>query len=126
MSDILIRWLEAEKNISELKEKKQSIEAEIKKYERELQGAVTEYTAYMNDNGLTEDEISGEYVNYKISFSKPRGNIKCEPSAVPDDFCDIIRKPKLKEIRDFLEDNPVNWACVEFAEPTLTYKVIKK
>jgi hypothetical protein len=126
MSDILIRWMEAEKNISELKTKKAEIEAEITKYDRELEAARGEYTAYMKDNGLTEDEIIGEYVNYKISFSKPRGNVKCEPSAVPDEFCDIVRKPRLKEIREYLEENTVNWAAIEFAEPTLSYKVTKK
>jgi len=126
MSDILIRWLEAEKNISELKEKKQAIDEEIKKYERDLEGARSEYTDYMKDNGLTEDEVIGEFVKYKISFSKPRGSVKCEPSAVPDEFCDIIRKPKLKEIRDYIEENDVNWAAIEFSEPTLTYKVVKK
>lgn len=126
MSELLIRWLEAEKNISALKEQKSVIEEQLKTYERELESATSAYAVFMNENGLVEDEVEGEFVKYKVMFSKPRGSVKCEPSAVPDEFCDIIRKPRLKEIREYLEENSVNWATIEFSEPKLTYKLVKK
>lgn len=126
MSELLIRWLEAEKNISALKEQKSVIEEQLKTYGRELESATSAYAVFMKENGLVEDVVEGEFVEYKVMFSKPRGSVKCEPSAVPDEFCDIIRKPRLNEIREYLEENSVNWATIEFSEPKLTYKLVKK
>lgn len=126
MKEYLIRWLEADNKISELEAEKKNIEASIKSQKREAESARLAITAYMRENGLVKDIIEGEYCNYTLTFPKLRGSLKCNPEAVPDEFCDIIRKPKLKEIREYITNNPVNWASIEFGEEELIYSISKK
>jgi chromosome segregation ATPase len=128
MSEQLIRWIAADAKIANLKEQMAELQAEITQQEREAQDAANTIRQEMQENGLLEDLIEGEHINYKICFTNPRGSTKCpNPDAVPDDFCKIERKPELTKIKKFLDEgNQVNWATVEFSEPKLTYKLVKK
>lgn len=128
MSEQLARWIAADAKISNLKEQIAELEAEKQLQEREAQDAASQIKQGMLENGVTEDLIEGEHINYKIHFTTPRGAVKCpNPDAVPDDFCKIERKPELKKIKEFLDEgNLVNWAAIEFSEPKVTYKLVKK
>jgi hypothetical protein len=128
MSELLARWIAADAKISNLKERIAELEAEKQLQEREAQDAASQIKKEMLENGVTEDLIEGEHINYKIHFATPRGSVKCPSSdAVPDDFCKIERKPELTKIKKFLDEgNQVNWATVEFSEPKITYKLVKK
>lgn len=124
----LARWIAADAKIANLKEQLAELQAEIAAQEREAQDASSIMRQEMQENGLLEDLIEGEHINYKIHFTTPKGAVKCpNPDAVPDDFCKIERKPELKKIKEFFDEgNQVNWATIEFSEPKLTYKLVKK
>lgn len=127
MREQLARWLEADKKLYDLKASIKSIEDEVELVQREIEDVKLEIKSEMDNGGVLEDLIEGEFVNYKIYFTTSKGSVKVpDASAVPDEFCDIIRKPKLREIKDYIDENKVNWATIEFNEPKLSYKVIKK
>lgn len=124
----LIRWLEADKKISELKAQMATLDELIKQAQLEVDDARQSIQSEMAETGEFEINISGEYANYKIYFPTPRESVKVEnPDAVPDEFCKIERKPKLKEIKEHIDSgNQVNWACIERGTPKLAYKLMKK
>jgi hypothetical protein len=85
----------------------------------------------MNESGEFEVLLPGTATDYRIGYSTPRLSAKVEsPDAVPDEFVKIERKPKLKEIGDYLKGLPAeslpNWARLEAGERKLGWKSIKK
>jgi hypothetical protein len=124
----LIRWLEADKKIFKAKQDIAGLEAVIKDAELEANDARLSIQQEMAETGEFEINIGGEYFNYRIYFPTARESVKVENSnAVPDEFCKIERKPKLKEIKEHIDlGNHVNWACIEQGTPKLTYKLTKK
>ncbi len=127
MSEHLIKWLEADAKIAEIKSQMSKLSDEKSTYERAAEEARIALDDEMAANGVTEDTIEGELVNYKLSYTTPRQSVKADAEATPDDFCKIERVPKLKEIKEFLDaGNQVNWASIQLGESKLTYKVVKK
>lgn len=121
----LERWIVADNKIYELKKTITDIEADIKKWESEATDAKMIIESEMRENGITEETINGSLFDYKIYFTSGRESIKIDNiDAVPDEFCKIERKPKLKEIKDHIDSgNKINWANVEIGKGKLTYKV---
>lgn len=127
MSENLIKWLEADAKIAEIKSQMSKLSDEKSTYERAADEARIALADEMAANGVTEDTIEGELVNYKLCYTTPRQSVKADAEATPDEFCKIERVPKLKEIKEFLDaGNQVNWASVQLGESKLTYKVVKK
>lgn len=127
MNDNLIKWIEAENKISEIKRQISDLESVKLLCECERNQARDAIHEDMLLNGVTEDIIDGGMVNYKLYYTTPRQSVKADAEATPDEFCKIERVPKLKEIKEFLDaGNQVNWASVQLGESKLTYKVVKK
>lgn len=87
----------------------------------------------MRENGVAEEIIPGDTIDYKLAYSAGRESVSVEnPDAVPDQFCKIERKPKMKEIGDHLKylashDQPwPNWASITKSQPKLNWKTVKK
>lgn len=84
------------------------------------------------ETGEFEVLLTGLVTDYKVGFSYPPERVKADADAVPDEFCKVERKPKLKEIGDHLKQlrdagEPLpNWASLERGEPKLTWKAVKK
>ena len=63
----------------------------------------------------------------KVYYTTPRQKVIVDDDAVPDEFCKIERKPKLREIGEMLESGAsVNWARYETGESKLAWKNVKK
>ena len=87
----------------------------------------------MAETGEPEVLLPGAVTDYKIAPSTPRETVKVEsPDAVPDEFCKIERKPRLKEIGEFMkglrdQNLPLpNWARFEHGASKLGWKAVKK
>lgn len=127
MKEHLIKWLEADKQIAEINIKIAELQKEKALYERSTEEASIAISDEMSANGVIEDIIEGELINYKLYFTTPRMTVKVDAAAVPDEFCKIERVPKKKEIKEFLEaGNQVNWASLERGASNLSYKAVKK
>lgn len=127
--DLLVQWLLADKRQSEIKQKMDLLGEELGRAVNDAKLAAVEIEKEMSLTGEFEIKIEGELTDYKIYWTTPRESVKVINSdAVPDEFCKIERKPKLKEIGDFIrqEKSPPNWAMIEKGESKLTYKLIKK
>jgi len=124
MKEYFIRWVTADNAIFDLKNRLSDIENEIKKQQAEADDAQLAIANEMNESGVLEETIAGELIDYVLYFTKGRESVKVEnPDAVPDEFCKIERKPKLKEIKEYIASgNHVNWACVETGSGKLSYK----
>ena len=124
--------LKADAAIAEAKTKKQEAEAKAKlainAAEKQARDAWDAIEALMKETGEYEVLLPDNHIDYKICYTTPRQSVKVDESAVPDEFVRIERKPKLKEIGDYLKtlDTPPNWASFERGEPKLTYKAVKK
>jgi hypothetical protein len=100
--------------------------------ENELRVAWDAIAALMEETGEPEVVLPGEVTDFKIGWSNPPERVKVEPDAVPEEFCKIERKPKLKDIGDYLkglrEQGAAfpNWASFERGEPKLGWKSIKR
>lgn len=127
MSDTLVKWLEADKKIAEIKTQIAALTSEKATYERAADDARIALSDEMAANGVMEDTIEGDLVNYKLYYTTPRISVKADADATPDEYCKLERVPKLKEIKEFLDDgNLVNWASLQPGESKLAYKVVKK
>ena len=122
--------LEAEARLGELTEHKAVIMREwdlkIHKAENDLTDAEIALKAAMgNEESVI---VKGGYQNWKISYKKPRGKVKVTNiDAVPDEFVKIEKKPKLKEIAEYLDKVGLsNWAEIETSEPKIQIRSIKK
>ena len=124
---LLSRWLEADKKVAEIKQQMDLLDTELHRYKREAESAAFEIQQEMADTGEYEILVQGEYTDYKIYWGGGRESVKVEnPDAVPDEFCKIERKPKLREIAEHLKTNQVNWATMEKGSKKLNYKLVKK
>jgi hypothetical protein len=100
--------------------------------ETKLEQAWVEVEKLMAETGEPEVFLLGEVTDFKIGWSSPRQTVKVEADAVPDEFCKIERKPKLKEIGDYLkrlkEEGAAlpNWGRFEDGATKLTWKAVKK
>lgn len=107
---------------------------------REVNGATTrleqawaEIQKLMAETGEPEVILPGQVTDYKIGWSTPRETVKVEsPDAVPDEFCKMERKPKLREIGEHLKvireqgGTFPNWGRFELGSSKLTWKAVKK
>ena len=127
IEDILIRWMEADKAVSDIKKEADAVEQRLKAAQAESDSARDAAKDYMAETGEYQVDIEGGLADYQIYWTAARESLKVEnPDAVPDEFCKIERKPKLREIADYIKDNPVNWAVMEKGTSKLTYKLKKK
>jgi hypothetical protein len=100
--------------------------------ETRLVAAWDSVKALMEETGEVEVILAGEVTDFKIAYSTPRETVKVEPEAVPEEFCKMERKPRLKEIGEYLKglrdaklDFP-NWASFQTAKAKLGWKAIKR
>lgn len=96
--------------------------------EKRLADAWLEVEKMMAENGEYESIIVGQEIDYKICYTTPRQSVKIvNAEAVPDEYCKIERKPKLKEIGDLLKAGlQTNYATLEYGDKKLQWKAIKK
>lgn len=127
--------LRAEEAISKLKTQADEAAAKLTLAIAEQQAAlgIAQYRLQklMSETGEVEVILPGEVTDFKIGYGPSRESVKVEnPDAVPDQFCKLERKPKLKEIGEHLKSLPdserPNWARLERSEPKLQWKSIKK
>ena len=69
MNEQLTRWITADAKIAKLKEELAGLQTEMLQQEREAQDAAIAIRQEMQNNGLLEDLIEGEYINYKLYFT---------------------------------------------------------
>lgn len=108
------------------------LQQERNQAEAMLATAWAEVQKLMVETGEVEVVLPGEATDFKIAWSTPRETVKVEPDAVPDEFCKIERKPRLKEIGEYLKglrdsklDFP-NWGSFKTGASKLGWKAIKK
>lgn len=128
MDELLKVWLWADTKSSEIKKMMAALEADLNDVDKERDLALTAIKEEMASTGEYEVLVPGEFCDYRIYYTTPRESVKVEIDAVPDEFCKIERKPKIREINDFIKqlDVPPNWARIELGQPKLTYKVCKR
>jgi hypothetical protein len=128
MEELFMAWLEADNAVHAIKERIKAQETELAKANTEATEAMIKVRDLMNHDGVLEDTINGKFIDYKLYYTTPRESVKVDAEAVPDKFCKIERKPKLKEIGDLIRESeaPPNWARFELSEPKLTYKAITR
>ncbi len=122
--------LEAEFTLSSLKNEKQKVisamDFNIAEAEYDLRESMKAIDAIMKESGEFEVGLTIGHNHYKINYSTPRQSVKIvDIDAVPDEFCKIERKPKLKEIGELLKNGNTNWAMFELGEKKLQWKAIK-
>jgi hypothetical protein len=128
MDELLKVWLWADNKTSEIKKTMAALQADMDDVEKEKELALTAIKEEMASTGEYEVLVPGEYCDYKIHYTAVRESVRVEIDAVPEEFCKIEKKPKLKEIKEYLEqlDVPPNWARMEAGQPKLTYKICKR
>lgn len=130
--DAFARVLRSEEAISGLKSGMDMLKRDLELQERELAGAWQGVADLMASTGEPEVTLPGAGVDYKIGWTPPRESVKVDADAVPDEFCKIERKPKLKEIAEHLNglrDSAAalpNWGSFQLGASRLTWKAIKK
>ena len=100
--------------------------------ETKLMAAWDAVKALMEETGEVEVILRGEATDFKIAYSTPRETVKVEPEAVPEEFCKMERRPKLKEIGEYLKglrdagQALPNWASFQMSTAKLGWKAIKR
>jgi hypothetical protein len=107
--------------------------AELRVVENILSSAWEKIEKLLAETGEPSVVLPGAVTDFEIYRTTPRESVKVvDPSAVPDAFCKTERKPKLKEIGDYLRaqaraELPLpNWAAVEPGESKWTWRACKK
>jgi hypothetical protein len=137
MMEAFVSVLKAEDRIrhakSELDAVKARVEPEIAAGESELRNAWLAVQALMGETGEVEVVLPGTACDYCIGFDTPREAVKVDdPSAVPDEWVEIERNAKKKEIAKYLKGlrdtgrAMPNWAALERGEPKLSWRAVKK
>ncbi len=129
IEDNLKIWLDADSRVSKIKNSMKDLQEDLKNAEKDADAARDAIVAEMADTGEYEVNIPGEYCDYKIYYTTPRESVKvADADSVPDEFCKLVRTPKLKEIGEYIRDaeTPPNWASIQLGEPKLTYKLEKR
>lgn len=81
----------------------------------------------MQETGEVEVLLKADNGWNKIYYTTPRQKVVVDDAAVPDNFCKIERKPKLKEIGEELDRGALfNWARYETGESKLAWRNVKK
>ncbi len=134
--DAFAAVLRIEERVSDVKRRQEEatilLQNERNRTEADLDKAWVRVAEIMAETGEPEVVLPGEVTDFKIAWSKARERVKVEPDAVPDEFCKIERKPRLKEIGEFLHHlqeqglSLPNWARFEAGESKLTWKAVKK
>ena len=128
--------LTAEDRVSDVKQRQDEavtlLQQERNGAEAALATAWEEVEKLLTETGEVEVVLSGEATDFKIGWSAARETVKVEPDAVPDEFCKLERKPRLKEIGEYLKglrdadlDFP-NWASFQTGARKLGWKAIKR
>lgn len=132
---LFAKLLVAEKKLSEEKQKADEVINNLKlavsKAEYEFEAAKAAMQKHMEDNGVVEDLLEGDFNDFKISFTKPKEIVDItEMEALPDEFVRVKKEPKKKELLDYIKSFPEhkrpNWATLKFGEKTLTWRSVKK
>lgn len=137
LSELLAAIIRSENEVSQIESDlaERGIAAKIKIAELETVQIEkwAEIKAHMEETGEYEIILSGSATNYKICYSAQRESVKVsDPNAVPDEWVKTERKPKLKEIGDYLKalreaGQPLpNWANLELSEKRVSWKAVKK
>ena len=128
--------LAAEERVSDVKRRQDEaatlLQQERNGAESSLEKAWIEVQELLAETGEVEVILPGEVTDFKIAWSSPRETVKVETEAVPDEFCKIERKPRLKEMGEYLKglrdgglDFP-NWASFQTGATKLGWKAIKR
>lgn len=126
IEELLLNWLKADSEVYSIKEQIKEMQTKLVLAETNSAEAAVQAKDYMNHNGLVEDTVKGEFIDYKIYFTTPRESVKVL-DGVPDEFCKIERKPDLKKIKSFIDEgNTPNWATLQLGESNLTYKSVTR
>jgi len=130
IEDALIEWMKADAEIYRIKEVAKKLASDLQLAENEADKCRDNVAAYLAETGEFEVNIEGELQNYQIYYTTPRKSVKADSEATPDEFCKIERKPKLREIGEYIESLPEgempNWASFHTGEPKLSYRIKKK
>ena len=130
--------LKAEHFVAEAKgdlaEKTARMKAGIAEGETELAAAWATIAALMAETGETEVTLPGAATDYRIGWSTPRESVVIEDAnAVPDEWVEVERKPKKKEIGEHLrrlrdhQNMPMpNWGRLEAGEKRLQWSAVKR
>jgi hypothetical protein len=107
--------------------------AELRAVENVLTAAWGKVEKLLVETGEVSVSLPGAVTDYEIYRTTPRESVKVlDPAAVPEAFCKVERKPKLKEIGDYIRGQqranlPVpNWASLERGESRLAWRAVKK
>jgi hypothetical protein len=107
--------------------------ATIREGESLLQESWDRIAALLNESGEVSVTLPGAVTDYEIYRTSPRESVKVvDPTAVPEAFCKVERKPKLKDIGDYLRAQAraslslPNWAALELGETKLAWRAKKK
>jgi hypothetical protein len=128
--------LSAEERVSDVKRRQDEatilLQQERNGAEAALEKAWMEIQGLLAETGEVEVILPGEVTDFKITWSSPRETVKVEPEAVPDEFCKTERRPRLKEIGEYLKglrdaglDLP-NWGSFQTGSTKLGWKAIKR
>jgi hypothetical protein len=100
--------------------------------ETALTAAWGEVALLLNETGEVEVLLPGSVTDFRVGWTRPRESVRADPEATPDEYCRVERKPKLKEIGEYLKglrDGGLalpNWASFQPGEPKLAWKAVKK
>lgn len=105
----------------------------INQAEAEQDAAWAEIAALMAETGEPEITLPGEANDFVIGWTTPREAVDVpDAQAVPDEFVQVERKPRKKEIGDHLKTlreqsmPPPNWATFKRGEVKLGYRLKKR
>lgn len=130
--DAFAAVLTIEDSMAAIKVEMNRLNSELELNERGLRAAWQTVADLMAATGEVEMLLPGTGVDYKVGWTTPRESVKVEPEAVPDEFCKLERKPKLREIGEWLREQRdagvdlPNWGRFELGERRLSWKAVKK
>lgn len=129
--------VKAENRIAEIKGQLQKMETkfglEIADEGMVLTAAWGVIEALLAETGEVSVLLPGDATDYEIYRTVAKESVKvADVMAVPDAFCKTERRPKLKEIGDYIRAQTraslaaPNWATIELGESKLAWRAKKK
>lgn len=129
--------ISAERQISQIASERDALNAPLNERARQAEVLLAEawvvIRGLLDESGEVSAVLPGEVTDYEIYRTAARESVKVvDPEAVPEAFCKVERKPKLKEIGDYLRAQaraslPLpNWAALELGESKLAWRAKKK
>ena len=137
MLDAFVRVVQAEERQRQIQAAMVQTAAEartgIAQAEREQADGWATIAALMAETGEVEVTLPGAANDFVIGWSTPRESVDVpDAAAVPDEFVQIERKAKkreigahLKALEDAGQAQP-NWATLKMGEPKLGYRLAKR